>query len=192
MHSTISPAPPSKGFTIVELLIVIVVIAILAAISIVAYNGVQQRTRDSVRLQDMASIAKALEVYKTVHGRYPAQVGTRGAGGWELSTTGTVATNFLAALKSSEVGVSTVPVDPRNTATELNPTRSGNRWFYFYYRYPAGYEGCDASRGEFYILGIARMDTVSENTSHSSSPGFSCPTRNWANYGTWVTGAFTN
>ncbi|MBC7512702.1 prepilin-type N-terminal cleavage/methylation domain-containing protein [Candidatus Saccharibacteria bacterium] len=34
-----------KGFTIVELLIAIVVIAILAAISIVAYNGVQQRAK---------------------------------------------------------------------------------------------------------------------------------------------------
>ena len=37
------------GFTIVELLIVIVIIAILAAITIVAYNGLQQRARDSQR-----------------------------------------------------------------------------------------------------------------------------------------------
>ena len=36
-----------KGFTIVELLIVVVVIAILAAITIVAYNGIQQRAKDS-------------------------------------------------------------------------------------------------------------------------------------------------
>lgn len=52
-----------KGFTIVELLIVIVVIAILAALTIVAYNGIQQRARDSVRKSDLAAIAKALKLY---------------------------------------------------------------------------------------------------------------------------------
>ena len=39
----------TKGFTLVELLIVIVVIAILAAISIVAYNGVTNKARDDER-----------------------------------------------------------------------------------------------------------------------------------------------
>lgn len=51
-----------KGFTIVELLIVIVVIAVLATISVVAYSGIQQRARDSQRKSDLAAIAKALEV----------------------------------------------------------------------------------------------------------------------------------
>lgn len=52
-----------RGFTIVELLIVIVVIAILAAITIVAFNGVQQRARDAERASDVAAIAKALSAY---------------------------------------------------------------------------------------------------------------------------------
>ena len=51
------------GFTIVELLIVIVVIAILAAISIVAYNGIQSRARDTLRKTDLANISKALKLY---------------------------------------------------------------------------------------------------------------------------------
>jgi prepilin-type N-terminal cleavage/methylation domain-containing protein len=46
-----------KGFTIVELLIVIVVIGILAAITIVAYNGVQQRATASATQSDLAQNA---------------------------------------------------------------------------------------------------------------------------------------
>ena len=49
------------GFTIVELLIVIVVIAILAAISVVAYNGVQARARNSKISSDIAQLQRAIQ-----------------------------------------------------------------------------------------------------------------------------------
>lgn len=61
-----------KGFTIVELLIVIVVVAILATISVAAYNGVQKRANQSLVKQDFSNIKKKLEFYKIEHGRYPA------------------------------------------------------------------------------------------------------------------------
>ena len=60
-----------RGFTIVELLIVIVVIAILAAVTITAFNGVQSRSRDTARIAKIKSIAKAIELYKIDTGRYP-------------------------------------------------------------------------------------------------------------------------
>lgn len=60
-----------SGFTIVELLIVIVVIAILAAISIIAYNGIQTRAKDVSRVAKINDIAKALELYKADKGEYP-------------------------------------------------------------------------------------------------------------------------
>lgn len=50
-----------RGFTIVELLIVIVVIGILAAITIVAFNGVQGRAHDASVRSDLAALAKQFE-----------------------------------------------------------------------------------------------------------------------------------
>ena len=52
-----------QGFTIVELLIVIVVIAILAAISIVAYNGIQERAKASAVADGIKKIDKAFQLY---------------------------------------------------------------------------------------------------------------------------------
>lgn len=52
------------GFTIVELLVVIVVIGILAAITIVAFNGVQIKSRIVVVQTDLVNSAKVLESYR--------------------------------------------------------------------------------------------------------------------------------
>ncbi len=60
-----------KGFTIVELLIVVVVIAILAAITIVAYNGIQARAHAASAAQARSSVEKLLRLYKVENGRYP-------------------------------------------------------------------------------------------------------------------------
>lgn len=57
-------AHKQKGFTIVELLIVVVVIAILAAITIVAYNGIAQRAKDSVAKNAISSAQKKLATYR--------------------------------------------------------------------------------------------------------------------------------
>jgi len=62
-----------NGFTIVELLIVIVVIAILAAISVIAYNGIQSRARDNDRINDMNVIKKSLALFYIDNGYYPAR-----------------------------------------------------------------------------------------------------------------------
>ncbi|MCB9820127.1 type II secretion system protein [Candidatus Nomurabacteria bacterium] len=60
-----------RGFTIVELLIVIVVIAILAAISIVAYNGIQKRGKTSSAQSLASQVQKKAEAWNTIESSYP-------------------------------------------------------------------------------------------------------------------------
>ena len=60
-----------KGFTIVELLIVIVVIGILAAISIVAYNGIQDRANNITTTSAASQWVKILRAYEATTGNLP-------------------------------------------------------------------------------------------------------------------------
>lgn len=189
-----------RGFTIVELLVVIVVIAILAAISIASYSGIQQRARDSQRLSDMNTISTALKLYGAEKGSFPGVSATGGAWGWEVSNTSGGPTNFLGILKTSNV-LSSIPTEPsRNpirdstsSSQPYTPSNTTQNYLYFYYTYPAGSNGCPAARGAYYVLGATRMDTVSSGQKHPQSPGFSCAGgRNWQTDGAWVTGEFIN
>ncbi len=65
-----------NGFTIVELLIVVVVIAILAAITIVSYAGISNRTTDTAVQGDLSAMLRKMELYHTDNGRYPVVVST--------------------------------------------------------------------------------------------------------------------
>lgn len=60
-----------RGFTIVELLIVIVVIAVLAAITVVAFSGIQQRALFSSYQSDIKLLDKAIKMYYAENGTYP-------------------------------------------------------------------------------------------------------------------------
>ncbi|OYX38072.1 hypothetical protein B7Z00_02470 [Candidatus Saccharibacteria bacterium 32-50-10] len=123
---------PTYGFTIVELLIVIVIIAILATVTVVAFNGTQLRARDSIRANDIAYIRKMLLAYQVDNGGLPrtATYGGAGPGGWNISSSA----SWLSFLGTT---YGKVPSDPVNTGI-TDPGGAGAGLAYFYYCYDAG------------------------------------------------------
>ncbi|HEV7952367.1 MAG TPA: type II secretion system protein GspG [Candidatus Saccharimonadales bacterium] len=96
------------GFTIVELLIVIVVIGILAAITIVTYNGIQTRSRTTAVTSDLRSIEKAMLMYRAEYGKLPLSAD------WYSGTTmppsARWSTEIIAGLKNEKI-ISTSSLD---------------------------------------------------------------------------------
>jgi len=63
-----------KGFTLVELLVVIGVIAILVAVVSISFNSARSKTRDSRRVSDINHIQTALEIYYNRNKSYPTVI----------------------------------------------------------------------------------------------------------------------
>lgn len=117
-----------KGFTIVELLIVIVVIGILAAITIVAYNGIQKRANATSAQSNAASALKKIEAYNSVKGSYAATA-TQLNSVDESKFTGT---GISIAAVSSTNGKTAVEIEACDvTGTSPNQVAAGSRVRYW-------------------------------------------------------------
>ena len=90
----------SFGFTLVELLVVVAIMALLLAIAMVGTEKINKQKRDAIRMANMNEIVKALSLYMNDKGQYPVYTG---------SITGADAMSTV--LKSAGV-ISTVPTDP--------------------------------------------------------------------------------
>ena len=133
-----------KGFTIVELLIVIVVIGILAAIIIVTYNGIATHARDTRRLDELVGLGKVLEIYHAENGGYPRCDTTTGPNISYTPITGTVSSCLADELVPAYI--TTLPTDPTNNGSNV-------------YFYAAGYEKTDTTSftnnsSDNFILGV--------------------------------------
>lgn len=99
-------ASSARGFTIVELLIVIVVIAILAAITIVAYNGIQQRANNTSIIAAAKSSLSVIDAYVAANDAYPSLSGSSCI----TSTSGCVVNNSTRdAFDTSLITLGTLP-----------------------------------------------------------------------------------
>lgn len=132
-----------QGFTIVELLIVIVVIGILAALVITTFNGIQQKGRDTERQTDIKALHGQLEAYFAQNGRYPtlANMNDRAAGGF-----------VETSLKGIDAGAF---VDPKNKTSDKDLKATATANFYTYTVAPAD---CDNENGNDCISYVLSSD----------------------------------
>lgn len=64
----------SRGFTLVELLVTVAIIAVITAVSAVAYSQVLKGGRDAKRISDLKTIQTGLEQYRVDQGFYPSAI----------------------------------------------------------------------------------------------------------------------
>ena len=97
----------SRGFTFVELLVTVTIVAVLAAVGMVSYGSASVKSRDTRRMTDIESIRSALELYRTDVGNYP-DLTVNGVSGCLEQTSITSPSNTY---------LNPVPFDPKNTST---------------------------------------------------------------------------
>jgi prepilin-type N-terminal cleavage/methylation domain-containing protein len=117
----------NRGFTIVELITVIIVISILAILVINTISGAQKKARDAVRSDDIHALVGQLISYNTVNNGLPkpSNYGENNVSGYDLSAAG----DWLPFLATSASGK--IPKDPINNETG-DPFAIGAKLTYFY------------------------------------------------------------
>lgn len=147
----------SNGFTIVELLIVIVVIGILAAISLVAYGGVAANARDNVRKADIATIVKAMELYYSENGQYPV-ISPNGTTNTSLNPAWVISGDSSWNLLTAQLQVNKLPIDPTRMS-DTDPRYSSTNFGYAMYINTSTY--CGAAPRQMYIL-VYRLEASAQ------------------------------
>lgn len=93
--------PCRKGFTLIEMLIVVAIIGILASIVLLGIGPTRSRARDARRISDLRQVQTALELYFGKNGAYPP--GSTWAG-------------LSGSLVSAAIGITQIPNDPNPSA----------------------------------------------------------------------------
>ncbi len=109
-----------RGFTLIEMLVVIGVIGLLASVVLLGLGGARVGGRDAKRIADLRSIQTGLEAYYAACGFYP---GTKNC---ETNAAQTDFSGMESALNNSDFGTSPVPHDPIDSGTYVYDYSSQN------------------------------------------------------------------
>jgi len=71
----------NSGFTLIELMVTITIIALLSAVLFASFDQARMQARDKARMTALKELELAIEMYKAQYGRYPAQ-GCGGSTTW--------------------------------------------------------------------------------------------------------------
>ena len=104
-----------RGFTIVELLIVIVVIGILAALVITTFTGIQQKARNTERNTDVKALHGQVEAYYAQNGRYPT-LANLNSNAWRATNMKGLDTEAIRDPKGTGAGAATSDTAPYQLA----------------------------------------------------------------------------
>lgn len=110
MFSLIKQFRSQKGFTLVELLVVIAVIGLIASVVVVSLGTVREKARDTRRKEDLDALRKALEIYYAEEEKYPT---TNGAwtilNGVDDSLTKVLVPKYIEAMPKDPKGTNQLP-----------------------------------------------------------------------------------
>lgn len=110
-----------RGFTLIEILIVVAIIAILSSVVLIGLGPTQRAGRDARRIADLRQVQNALELYYNRCGYYPGPIpaATIGSCGTFVQKTsdGWVAMTSALTDTNTNIGVSTISVDPTSGHT---------------------------------------------------------------------------
>ncbi|MEI7792066.1 MAG: prepilin-type N-terminal cleavage/methylation domain-containing protein [Candidatus Berkelbacteria bacterium] len=183
-----------KGFTLVELLVVIAVIGILSAVVVLNTNSAKSKARDAIRLSDMATLKTSLGLYLEANGKYPDQRPSP-----DPSTT--CLTNCVISRSDTAMDGNPgkyisdmdtyfpggLPNDP------INKSNGSGNYFYSYQAIvvvSAVSPPCDVSKySRRILLGVRTFESIPAYTRHPKSPIQEAQAECWpsANDSTWVT-----
>mgnify|MGYP001616462525 CR=1 FL=1 len=99
-----------RGFTLIEILVVVAIIGILAGVVLISLRSTGPTARDSRRLSELKSVQNGLELFFNKEGRYPD------ATNW---------TELTDDLTGANIGITRVPNDPTSGATYEYATDTG-------------------------------------------------------------------